>query len=34
MDNTGIMISPTTYFPMLEILRAIGGGEMLTPAMD
>ena len=34
MDDTGIMISPTTYFPMLEILRSIGGDEMLTPAMD
>lgn len=34
MDDTGIMISPTTYFPMLEILRAIGGSEMLTPAME
>ena len=34
MDGTGIMISPTTYFPMLEILRAIGGAEMLTPAIE
>lgn len=34
MDKTGIMISPTTYFPMLEILRDIGGNEILTPAMD
>ena len=34
MDKTGIMISPATYFPMLEVFRAVGGGEMLTPAMD
>ena len=34
MDGTGIMISPTTYFPMLEILRGIGGPEMLTPAIE
>lgn len=34
LDKTGIMICPTTYFPMLEILRTVGGGEMLTPAME
>lgn len=34
MDKTGIMIAPPTYFPMLEILKIVGGVEMLTPAMD
>ena len=34
MDGTGIMISPTTYFPMVEVLRGIGGTEMLSPAME
>ncbi len=32
MDKTGIMIAPSTYFPMLEVLRAVGGTEMLSPA--
>ncbi len=34
MDSTGIMISPQTYFPMVEVLRGIGGTEMLTPAVE
>lgn len=34
MDKTGIMIAPPTYFPMLEILKIVGGTEMLTPAME
>ena len=34
MDKTSIMVSPMTYFPMLEILRAIGGDEILSPAVD
>ena len=33
LDETGIMITPMSYFPMLEILRAIGGDEMLSPAI-
>ena len=32
MDKTGITITPESYFPMLEAIRAIGGDEMLTPA--
>ena len=34
MDGTGIMISPSTYFPMVEVLRGIGGTEMLSPAVE
>ena len=34
LDECGISISPTTYFPMLEILRRIGGPEVLSPARD
>ena len=34
MDNTGIMITPMAYFPMLEALRAVGGPEMLSPAIE
>lgn len=34
LDEAGISISPTTYFPMLEILRRVGGPEMLCPARD
>lgn len=34
MDRTAIIITPMAYFPMLETLRALGGSEMLTPAMD
>ncbi len=34
MDKTGIMIAPPTYFPMLEVLRTVGGNEMLSPAFD
>ena len=31
MDKTGVQISPMSYFPMLETLRAIGGSEILSP---
>ncbi len=31
MDKTGVQISPMSYFPMLETLRAIGGPEILSP---
>ena len=34
MDRAGILISPMAYFPMLEILRVIGGDEILTPAIE
>ena len=34
MDKTGIMIAPPTYFPMLEVLKVVGGIEMLTPAIE
>ena len=34
LDGCGISIAPTTYFPMLEILRQIGGVEMLSPAHE
>ena len=31
MDRTGVQISPMSYFPMIEILRAVGGNEIVTP---
>lgn len=31
MDKTGVQISPMSYFPMLEVLSAIGGTEILCP---
>jgi hypothetical protein len=31
MDRTAITICPQTYFPMLENLRAIGGGDITSP---
>ena len=34
LDACGISISPSTYFPMLEILRQAGGAQMLSPARD
>ncbi len=34
MDKTGVQISPTSYFPMLETLRAIGGSDILSPLPD
>lgn len=32
MDKTNITISPMAYFPMVEILRSLGGDEAVTPA--
>lgn len=34
LDACGISISPSTYFPMLEILRQAGGSQMLSPAHE
>ena len=34
MDRTNITISPMAYFPMVEIIRAIGGGEALSAVGD
>ena len=34
MDKTGVQISPNSYFPMLETLRAIGGTEILSPPVE
>ena len=34
MDKTNIAISPMCYFPMLEILRSVGGNEILAPVSD
>lgn len=31
MDKTNITISPMAYFPMVEILRALGGDEAVSP---
>lgn len=33
MDRTNIMLAPICYFPMLEILRRIGGDEMTSPTL-
>ena len=32
MDKTNITISPMAYFPMVEILRSLGGDEAVSPA--
>ena len=34
IDKTGITVSPDSYFPMLEVIRIVGGDEMLTPAVE
>lgn len=34
MDRTAISISPDTYFPMLEVLRGIGGNEIVSPPSE
>ena len=34
MDKTNITISPMAYFPMVEILRALGGDEAVSPVSD
>ncbi len=31
MDKTLLVVSPMSYFPMLETLRAVGGTEIVTP---
>lgn len=32
LDGTNIMLAPMCYFPMLEILRSVGGPEMTRPS--
>lgn len=32
LDKTNITVSPMAYFPMVEILRSLGGDEAVTPA--
>lgn len=32
MDRTGVQIGPTSYFPMIEILRGVGGNGIVMPA--
>jgi len=34
LDRTGITVSPDSYFPMLEVLRIVGGDEILSPAVE
>lgn len=34
MDKTNIAISPMAYFPMTDVLGAIGGEEILNPFFD
>ena len=34
MDRTNITISPMAYFPMVEVLRALGGDEAASPVGD
>ena len=34
IDKTGITVSPDSYFPMLEVLRIVGGEDILTPAIE
>lgn len=33
IDRTGITVSPDSYFPMLEVLRLVGGDDILSPAV-
>lgn len=33
IDKTGITVSPDSYFPMLEVLRVVGGDDILSPAV-
>ena len=33
IDKTGITISPESYFPMLEVLRIVGGDDILSPSL-
>ena len=33
IDRTGITVSPDSYFPMLEVLRVVGGDDILSPAV-
>lgn len=32
LDSVNIMLSPMCYFPMLEVLRSVGGDDMTMPA--
>ena len=34
MDRTGVQIAPTSYFPMIEILRGVGGNEIVSPVSE
>ena len=34
IDRTGITISPESYFPMLDVLRIVGGDDILTPVVE
>lgn len=34
LDKVGITITPDGFFPMLEVLRRVGGGEILSPAIS
>ena len=34
IDKTGITVSPDSYFPMLEVLRIVGGEDILMPAIE
>ena len=34
IDKTGITVSPDSYFPMLEVLRIVGGDDILSPAIE
>ena len=34
MDKTKVQISPMSYFPLIETLRAIGGNPILTPVIS
>ena len=33
-DKVGITVTPDSFFPMLEVLRVVGGSEMLSPAVS
>ena len=32
LDKRNITLTPDVYFPMLEVLRMVGGNELISPA--
>lgn len=34
LDKVKVVLSPMTYFPMMETLQSLGGNELVTPQQD